>query len=291
VISALVEPKTKGTELALLDVLEQLAREGPHLSYYVDAESGETILQSDSEEGLDAAIAELATRGLNVNRGPPQVAYRETLARPTEIDFTHRGQVGGTWQFARVKLRLEPAETGKGNAFAANIVGGTVPEEYMPGIEKGIRAIWESGILIGFPMIDTKVTLFDGAFHETDSSATAFETAARTAMSEGCQKAGLKLLQPIMELEVTAPGDFVGAIIGQIERRQGVVRTTEPRGNATVAINALVPLANLFDYRAHLRGLTLGAASHRIGFSHYEAVPERGSRGPDDFAPAVGKRA
>jgi elongation factor G len=161
----------------------------------------------------------------------------------------------------------------------------------MPGVEKGVSSVWASGVLIGFPMVDMKVTLFDGAFHETDSSEVAFETASRSAMKEGCTKAGLKLLQPIMELEVTTPGDFVGGIIGDIERCHGVVRTTEPRDNGVVAISALVPLADMFDYGSRLRGLSLGLASHRMAFSHYEAVAESAPRGPDDFPPAVGQWA
>jgi elongation factor G len=291
VISAKVEPKTKDSEPALRDTLEQLARENSRLSYEIDAESGETILHSDSEEDLDTAIAELTARGINVNRGPPVVAYRETLARPTEVEFTHRKVVGGAGQFAHVKLRLEPNETGKGNAFSATVVGGTVPEKYIPAVEEGVRAIWEIGILIGFPMIDMKVTLFDGAFHETDSSAIAFETAARAAMKEGCTKAGVTLLEPIMELEVTTPSGFADGIIGDIKRCPGVVRSIKPLDNALIAINALVPLAQLFDYATRLRTSTSGAASYRMAFSHYEAVPRRGPRGPDDFPPAVGMRA
>ena len=291
IISAKVEAKNKRSEPALRDTLEQLARENSRLSYEIDAESGETILHSDSEEGLDTAIAELTARGINVNRGPPVIAYRETLTRPTDVEFTHRKVVGGAGQFAHVKLRLGPNETGAGNAFSATIVGGTVPEAYIPAVEKGVRSIWETGVLIGFPMVDVKVTLLDGAFHEADSSAIAFEAAARAAMREGCTKAGLNLLEPIMELEVTTPGDFIGGIISQIKLSYGIIRTTEPRDNALVAINALVPLANLFAYPTRLRDLTRGAASHRMTFSHYQAVPRRGPGGPDDFPPAVGVRA
>ena len=290
-ISAKVEAKNKRSESALRDMLEQLARESPRLSYNIDAESGETILHSDSEEGLDAAIAELATRGISVNRGPPVVAYRETLARPTEVEFTHRKVVGGAAQFARVNLRLEPNETGKGNAFAAAVVGGSVPEQYIPAVEKAVRSIWECGVLIGFPMVDTKVTLFDGAFHEIDSTETAFETASRSAMKAGCTKAGVTLLEPIMELEVTTPSDFADGITSDIKRCLGVIRSSKSRDSTLVAINALVPLAHLFDYATRLRTSTSGAASHRMAFSHYQAVPRRGPGGPDDFPPAVGVRA
>ena len=204
--------------------------------------------------------------------GAPQVAYREALARPTQVDYTHKKQTGGTGQFARVKLRLEPAETGQGNEFESEIIGGTVPKEYIPGVEKGIKSVWDYGVLIGFPMVDMKVTLFDGAFHEVDSSAIAFEIASRAAMREGCEKAGVKLLEPIMDVEVVTPGDFVGSVIGDINSRRGQIRNQEMRGNATV-IRANVPLANMFGYVSQLRSMSQGRASYTMQFAHYADVP------------------
>jgi elongation factor G len=212
------------------------------------------------------------THGVEVATGAPQVAYRETLARATEIDYTHKKQTGGSGQFARVKLRLEPQAAGAGNEFDADIVGGVVPKEYLPGVEKGVKSIWDSGVLIGFPLVDTKVTLYDGAFHEVDSSAIAFEVASRQAMREGCQKAGIKLLEPIMDVEVVTPGDFVGGVIGDINSRRGEIRNQEMRGNATV-VRAHVPLANMFGYVSQLRSMSQGRASYTMQFAHYAEVP------------------
>jgi elongation factor G len=212
------------------------------------------------------------TYGVDANVGAPQVAYRETLVKPTEIDYTHKKQTGGTGQFARVKLRIEPNETGKGNEFSSSIVGGSVPKEYIPGVEKGLNSVWDSGVLIGFPMVDTKVTLFDGAFHEVDSSAIAFEIAGRAAMKEGCDKAGVKLLEPIMDVEVVTPEEFVGSVIGDVNSRRGQIRGQEMRGNATV-IRAYVPLANMFGYVSQLRSQSQGRASYTMQFAHYADVP------------------
>jgi elongation factor G len=212
------------------------------------------------------------THKVEVSVGAPQVAYRETLARATEIDYTHKKQTGGTGQFARVKLRFEPNEPGKGNEFASEIIGGSIPKEYIPGVEKGVQSVWDSGVLIGFPMVDMKVTLFDGAFHEVDSSAIAFEIASRAAMREGTAKGGVKLLEPVMDVEVVTPGDFVGSVIGDINSRRGQIRNQEMRGNATV-IRAYVPLANMFGYVSQLRGMSQGRASYTMQFAHYADVP------------------
>jgi elongation factor G len=192
--------------------------------------------------------------------------------RRAEIDYTHKKQTGGTGQFARVKLRLEPQEPGIGNEFDSEVIGGAVPKEYIPGVEKGVQSVWDSGVLIGFPMVDMKVTLFDGAYHEVDSSTIAFEIAARQAMREGCQKAGVKLLEPIMDVEVVSPGDFVGSIIGDLNSRRGRIRTQEMRGNATV-IRAHVPLANMFGYVSQLRSQSQGRALYTMQFAHYAEVP------------------
>ena len=273
VIEMKIEPKTKADQEKMSMALSTMALEDPSFRVSVDQESGETILKGMGELHLDIKVDILKrTYGVEANVGAPQVAYRETLVKPTEVDYTHKKQTGGTGQFARVKLRLEPNATGKGNEFESEIVGGTVPREYIPGVEKGINSVWDSGVLIGFPMVDTKVTLWDGAFHEVDSSAIAFEIAARSAMREGCDKAGLKLLEPIMDVEVVTPEDFVGNVIGDINSRRGQIRSQEMRGNAIV-IRAFVPLANMFGYVSQLRSMSQGRASYTMQFGHYADVP------------------
>jgi elongation factor G len=273
VIEMKIEPKTKADQEKMSMALSTMAIEDPSFRVSVDHESGETILKGMGELHLDIKVDILRrTYGVDANVGAPQVAYRETLVRATEVDYTHKKQTGGTGQFARVKLRIEPNETGKGNEFESEVVGGTVPKEYIPGVEKGINSVWESGVLIGFPMVDTKVTLYDGAFHEVDSSAIAFEIASRSALKEGCDKAGVKLLEPVMDVEVVTPGDFVGSVIGDINSRRGQIRNQEMRGNATV-IRAYVPLANMFGYVSQLRSMSQGRASYTMQFAHYADVP------------------
>ena len=273
VIEMKVEPKSKGDQEKMGVALAKLATEDPSFRVNTDQESGETIIKGMGELHLEIKVDILRrTHGVEVATGAPQVAYRETLARATEIDYTHKKQSGGSGQFARVKLRLEPREPGSGNEFDSEIVGGTVPKEYIPGVEKGVESVWATGVLIGFPLVDTKVTLFDGAFHEVDSSAIAFEIASRQAMREGCQKSGIKLLEPIMDVEVVTPGDFVGGVIGDINSRRGQIRNQEMRGNATV-IRANVPLANMFGYVSQLRSMSQGRASYTMQFAHYAEVP------------------
>ena len=274
VIEMKVEPKSKADQEKMSQILHTMAVEDPSFRVSVDPESGETILKGMGELHLDIKvdIMRREPHNVEVNVGAPQVAYRETLARATEIDYTHKKQTGGTGQFARVKFRIEPNEIGKGNEFESEVVGGTVPKEFIPGVEKGINSVWDSGVLIGFPMVDTKVTLFDGAYHEVDSSAIAFEIASRQGMREGCNKAGIKLLEPIMDVEVVTPGDFVGGVIGDINSRRGQIRNQEMRGNATV-IRANVPLANMFGYVSQLRSMSQGRASYTMQFAHYAEVP------------------
>jgi elongation factor G len=251
-----------------------MVKEDPSFYVETDQESGETILKGMGELHLDIKVDILRrTYGVDAAVGAPQVAYRETLARATDIDYTHKKQTGGTGQFARVKLKLEPNETGKGNAFETSIIGGTVPKEYIPGVEKGVKSVWENGMLIGFPMVDMKVNLYDGAYHEVDSSAIAFEIATRAAMKEGCEKAGVKILEPIMDVEVVTPGEFVGGIIGDLNSRRGQVRDQQMRGNATV-IRAFVPLANMFGYINTLRSMSTGRAQYTMQFAHYSDVPK-----------------
>ena len=273
VINMKIEPKTKADQEKMAQALHTMAIEDPSFRVSVDHESGETILKGMGELHLDIKVDILRrTYGVDANVGAPQVAYRETLARAADIDYTHKKQTGGTGQFARVKMKLEPNEVGKGNEFEAKIVGGTIPKEYIPGVEKGIKSVWDTGVLIGFPLVDMKVTLYDGAFHEVDSSAIAFEIASRSAMKEGCEKGGVKILEPIMDVEVVTPGDFVGGVIGDINSRRGQIRSQEMRGNATV-IRANVPLANMFGYVSQLRSMSTGRASYTMQFAHYADVP------------------
>ena len=273
VIEMKIEPKTKADVEKMGIALSKLAAEDPSFRVTTDQESGETIIKGMGELHLEIKVDILKrTHKVEVNVGAPQVAYRETLARPTEIDYTHKKQTGGTGQFARVKLRLEPNGAGAGNEFDTEIIGGVVPKEYIPGVEKGVQSVWDSGVLIGFPMVDMKVTLFDGAYHEVDSSAIAFEIASRQAMREGCEKGGVKLLEPIMDVEVVTPGDFVGGVIGDINSRRGQIRTQEMRGNATV-VRANVPLANMFGYVSQLRSMSQGRAMYTMQFAHYAEVP------------------
>jgi elongation factor G len=273
VIEQAIEPKAKGDQEKMGIALQKLVTEDPSFRVATDPESGQTIIKGMGELHLEIKVDILKrTHKVEVNVGATQVAYRETLVRTAVVDYTHKKQTGGTGQFARVKLRLEPQEPGQGNEFASEIIGGVVPKEYIPGVEKGVQSVWDSGVLIGFPMVDMKVTLFDGAYHEVDSSTIAFEIAARQAMREGCEKAGVKLLEPIMDVEVVTPGEFVGSIIGDLNSRRGRIRTQEMRGNATV-IRAYVPLANMFGYVSQLRSLSQGRAPYTMQFAHYAEVP------------------
>jgi elongation factor G len=273
VIEMKIEPKTKADVEKMGVALAKLAAEDPSFRVTSDQESGETIIKGMGELHLEIKVDILKrTHKVEVNVGAPQVAYRETLARPTDVDYTHKKQTGGTGQFARVKLRLEANEPGAGNEFESEIIGGVVPKEYIPGVEKGVQSVWDSGVLIGFPMVDMKVTLYDGNYHEVDSSAIAFEIASRQAMREGCNKAGVKLLEPIMDVEVVTPGDFVGSVIGDINSRRGQIRSQEMRGNATV-VRANVPLANMFGYVSQLRSMSQGRAMYTMQFAHYAEVP------------------
>ena len=210
---------------------------------------------------------------VEANVGAPQVAYRETIGRASDIDYTHKKQTGGSGQFARIKLVLEPGESGSGEIFDSKIVGGNVPKEYIPGVEKGIMSIATGGVLAGFPLIDFKVTLVDGAYHDVDSSVMAFEIAARSAFRELVMTAKPKLLEPIMRVEVVTPEDYVGDVMGDLSRRRGHVTGTEARGNAQV-IASLVPLANMFGYVNNLRSATQGRAQFTMHFDHYEQVPQ-----------------
>ena len=274
VIEIAVEPKTKNDQEKMSTALSRLAAEDPSFHVTSDPESGQTIIKGMGELHLEI-IVDRMKREFNVdaNVGPPQVAYRETLTRAAEINYTHKKQTGGSGQFARVKLLFEPLPPGSGFVFESKVVGGRVPKEFIPGVEKGIKGVADGGLLAGFPVIDFKVELVDGASHEVDSSPLAFEIAARSAFREIAQKAGIRLLEPIMRVEAVTPNQFMGDVIGDLNSRRGQVTGSEPRGNATV-INAMVPLANMFGYVNTLRSMTQGRAQFTMHFDHYAQVPQ-----------------
>jgi elongation factor G len=274
VIEIAVEPKSKADQEKMGLALARLAAEDPSFRVETDFESGQTIMKGMGELHLDILVDRMRREfKVEANIGAPQVAYRETISRPAEIDYTHKKQTGGTGQFARVKLEITPTEPGEGYSFESKIVGGAVPKEYIPGVEKGIKSVMDSGPLAGFPVIDFKVALVDGAFHDVDSSVLAFEIASRAGMREGLKKAGAKLLEPIMKVEVVTPEEYTGNIIGDLTSRRGMVQGQETRGNAIV-INSFVPLANMFGYINNLRSMSSGRAVFTMIFDHYEAVPQ-----------------
>ncbi len=274
VIEVAVEPKTKGDQEKLSIALNRLAQEDPSFRVAVDQESGQTLIRGMGELHLDILVDRMKREfKVEANVGAPQVAYRETITKPSYVDYTHKKQTGGSGQFARVKFDLEPGDPGTGFVFESKVVGGNVPREYIPGVEKGIRSVLDNGILAGFPMLDMKVTLTDGAYHEVDSSVMAFEIASRAAFREAAQKAGPKLLEPMMKVEVVTPEDYVGGIIGDLTSRRGQVQGQEMRGNASV-INAKVPLANMFGYVSTLRSMSQGRAQFTMQFDHYAKVPQ-----------------
>jgi len=274
VIEIAIEPRTKADQEKMGIALARLAAEDPSFRVETDFESGQTIMKGMGELHLDILVDRMRREfKVEANIGAPQVAYRETISKTAEIDYTHKKQTGGSGQFARIKLVIEPTQPGEGYSFESRIVGGTVPKEYVPGVEKGIKSVMDSGPLAGFPVIDFKVALVDGAYHDVDSSVLAFEIAARAAMRDGLKKAGAKLLEPVMKVEVVTPEDYTGSIIGDLTSRRGQVTGQENRGNA-VAINAFVPLANMFGYINNLRSMSSGRANFTMQFDHYEAVPQ-----------------
>ena len=274
VIDIAIEPKTKSDQEKMGLALNRLAAEDPSFRVKTDHESGQTIISGMGELHLDILVDRMKREfKVEANIGQPQVAYRETITKSAEIDYTHKKQTGGTGQFARVKLVIEPSEPGEGFSFESTIVGGAVPKEYIPGVEKGITSVMTSGPIAGFPMVDIKTKLIDGAFHDVDSSVLAFEIAGRAAFREGCQKAAPKLLEPIMKVEVVTPDEFAGTVMGDLNSRRGQIQGTETRGVATV-VNAFVPLANMFGYVSNLRSMTQGRAQYTMQFDHYEQVPQ-----------------
>ena len=274
VIEVAIEPKTKADQEKMGMALQRLAQEDPSFRVSTDVESGQTILKGMGELHLEIKVDILKrTYKVDANVGAPQVAYRETLAKAVTIDYTHKKQTGGSGQFARVKVAYEPLPPGSGFVFENDVVGGSIPKEFIPSVEKGIKAQKESGLLAGFPVIDFKATLIDGAYHEVDSNALTFDIAARASFRELAEKRAAKLLEPIMKVEVVTPDDFLGGVIGDLNSRRGQVQGTDSRGNAQI-VTAMVPLANMFGYINTLRSMTQGRAQYSMQFDHYETVPQ-----------------
>ena len=274
VIEIAVEPKTKADQEKMGEALGRLAKEDPSFRVTSDEESGQTIIKGMGELHLDIIVDRMKREfKVEANVGAPQVAYRETIESSSEVEYTHKKQSGGAGQFAKVKLLVEPQEPGKGREVESKIKGGAIPKEFIPGVEKGIETVSDGGILAGFPMIDYKVTILDGLHHDVDSSVLAFELASRACFKEACTKGGLKLLEPVMRVEVVTPEDYMGDVIGDLNSRRGQISTQEQRGNATV-ITAMVPLANMFGYINSLRSMSQGRAQYSMFFDHYSKVPQ-----------------
>ncbi len=274
VIEIAVEPKTKADQEKMSQGLARLAAEDPSFRVETDLESGQTIMKGMGELHLDILVDRLKREfKVEANIGAPQVAYRETISREVEHSYTHKKQSGGSGQFAEVKLLITPTEPGEGYSFETRVVGGSIPKEYIPGVEKGIKSVMDSGPLAGFPVIDFKVALLDGKFHDVDSSVLAFEIAGRMGMREGMKKAGAKMLEPIMRVEVVTPDEYTGGIIGDLTSRRGQIQGQDTRGNA-IAIDCFVPLANMFGYINTLRSMSSGRANFSMQFDHYEPVPQ-----------------
>ena len=274
VIEVAIEPKTKADQEKMGMALVRLAQEDPSFRVSTDQESGQTILKGMGELHLEIKVDILKrTYKVEANVGAPQVAYRETLSRPVSIKYTHKKQTGGSGQFAEVSIDFEPLAPGSGFVFENDVVGGAIPKEFIPSVEKGLKAQKESGLLAGFPVIDFKATLTDGKYHEVDSNALTFDIAARAAFRELASKGAVKLLEPIMKVEVVTPEDFLGGVIGDLNSRRGQVQGTDSRGNAQV-VTAMVPLANMFGYINTLRSMSQGRAQYSMQFDHYEQVPQ-----------------
>jgi elongation factor G len=273
VIEIAIEPKSKADQEKLGVALAKLAAEDPSFRVSTDQESGQTILKGMGELHLDIKVDILKrTYKVEANIGAPQVAYREKISRQVTKDYVHKKQTGGSGQFARIKIVCEPLPPGGGFMFENDVVGGNVPKEYIPGVEKGLESVLGSGVLAGFPVVDLKVTLIDGAYHDVDSSALAFEIASRAALKEALREAGPILLEPIMKVEVVTPEDHTGAVIGDLNSRRGQIQGQDMRGNAVV-VNAMVPLANMFGYVNNLRSMSQGRATFTMQFDHYADVP------------------
>ena len=273
VIEIAIEPKTKADQEKMSQALQRLSAEDPSFRVHVDHESGQTIMKGMGELHLDILVDRMKREfKVEANIGAPQVAYRESITQKAEISYTHKKQSGGSGQFAKIDLIFEPGEAGEGFIFEDTVVGGSVPKEYIPGVKKGLDIAKETGIIAGFPVLDFKVTLVDGAYHDVDSSVMAFEIAAKAAFKEGMKAAGPQLLEPMMKVEVVTPEEYMGDIIGDLNSRRGQVSSMEDRGNAKV-ITALVPLANMFGYINPLRSMSSGRAQFSMVFDRYDPVP------------------
>ncbi len=274
VIEIAIEPKTKADQEKMGIALNRLAAEDPSFRVKSDEESGQTIIAGMGELHLDILVDRMKREfKVEANIGAPQVAYRETITREADIDYTHKKQSGGSGQFARVKIIFAPNEESEDFEFISKIVGGNVPKEYIPGVEKGIKSVMDSGPVAGFPMLGVKATLYDGSYHDVDSSVLAFEIAARAAFRQGAKEAGAKLLEPIMKVEVVTPEDYMGDVIGDLNSRRGQISGTEVRGIDQI-VNAMVPLANMFGYVNSLRSMSQGRAQYTMTFDHYNQVPQ-----------------
>jgi elongation factor G len=289
-IEVSVEPKTKADTERMCVALNHMVREDASFRVTWNHESGQTIIAGMGEHQLEILVNRIKREfKVEANVGAPQVAYREYLAKKVDIDYTHKKQSGGSGQFGRVKFTATPGELGSGIIFDDDVKDGNIPKEYIPSVEKGMRETAESGSLIGFPIIDFEISLYDGAYHDVDSSALSFEICARAAMHEAAQKAGIKLLEPIMRVEVITPEDYLGEVIGDMNSRRGQIQGTDSRGNAQT-VEAMVPLANMFGYVNSLTAITNGQATFSMSYSHFAQYP-----GTDDddgpSAPALALRA
>ncbi len=273
VIEVAVEPKTKADQEKMSEALGRLAAEDPSFGVSSDIESGQTIIKGMGELHLDIIVDRMKREfKVEADVGAPQVAYRETITSEADVDYTHKKQSGGAGQFARVKMVVKKGEPGCGLDFINKVVGGNIPKEYIPGVQKGIESAMQNGVVAGYPVIDISVTLYDGAFHDVDSSVMAFEIAGRSAFKDALSKSKPKLLEPMMKVEVVTPEDFVGDVIGDLNSRRGQVQGMEPQGNATL-VKANVPLATMFGYVNNLRSMTQGRAVYTMQFDKYELVP------------------
>jgi elongation factor G len=289
-VEVAIEPKSKADREKLDVALAKLAAEDPSFRVSTDQESGQTILRGMEERHLDTKVDILRrTYNVDANIGALQVAFRERITQRVEHSYTHKKQTGGTGQFAAVTIIVEPNEPGKGYEFESKIVGGAVPKKYIPGVEKGLESVLSSGIVAGFPVVDVKVQLIDGKYHDVDSSPRAFEIASRAAFREALLKGKSVLLEPIMKVEVVTPEDCTGSVIGNLNSRRGQILDQDRRGNANV-VNAMVPLIGMFGYVSTLRSMSEGRATFRMQFDHYAPTPPSPEDDPP-FRPAVGMRA
>jgi elongation factor G len=288
-----IEPQTKADQERLTEALNELANADTTFGVSVDPESGEIILKGYSELHFDFKLHKLINDfGIAFNVGAPQVAYRETILREAACDYTLNKSIGTSRQFARIALNIAPRQRDEGNLYSSDFRSDPAINAFASGVEKGIKSVLENGHLIGYPIVDVAITWIDGAFHPKDSNNITFEIAARTALKEAFEKAGVVLLEPIMEVEVTTPFDFVGPVIGKLNAKRGCIHDQRKSGNEAVVV-AHVPFANMFGFVSELRSITEGRGSHGMKFSRYEVVPHNvsGPDDPDDFGPAIGMRA